>query len=327
MRDRGCQLVAAEVSSHALALHRVAATRFAVAAFTNLSQDHLDFHGDMESYLEAKTRLFNEHEVGVAVLNIDDPAGRRIAGGYGGEKITVGAGGDVRVVATTPHLASSEIRLHTPWGEETVSAPVVGSFNIENVAIAAACCLAAGIDFGAVMAGLEDLGGVPGRYEVVSGDDPVRVIVDYAHTPDGIAAAILAARQAAPERLIALVGAGGDRDREKRPLMGEALSRADHAYITSDNPRSEDPGAIAAEVLSGVPPGSSVTVEVDRRLAIGAAVARGEPGDIVLILGRGHEPFQEVGGERRPFDDRQVAREALASLRGNQVVGDRGTTT
>ena len=315
MRDRGAALVAVEVSSHGLALGRVRATRFAVAAFTNLSQDHLDFHGDMSSYLAAKRTLFEEYELGTAVVNIDDPAGKEIAASYTGDLITVGRQGDV--VTSRPQTESGRTRfeLETPWGTASVDAPLVGAFNVSNAAVAAASSVAAGLSFDDVIEGLASLQPVPGRFEIVSGTHPVLVVVDYAHTPDGITKAIAAARDLKRGRVIALIGAGGDRDRAKRPLMGEAVSQADLAVITSDNPRSEDPTEIAKAVLGGVALETDVILDTDRRSAIQRAIDEAEDGDIVLVLGRGHEPMQEIGGERHPFDDRAIARGALANRR------------
>lgn len=322
MRDGGAELVAVEVSSHGLELGRVLATRFAVAAFTNLSRDHLDFHGDMESYLGAKRRLFEEYEVGTAVINIDDEAGADIAAGYGGDLLTVGESGDVSAAGIETVDTGTRFELATPWGMAELTAPVVGAFNVDNAIIAAACALAAGIELDDVAAGLEDLAGVPGRFEVVSGDYPILVVVDYAHTPEGIARAIEAARDIRDrKKVIALIGAGGDRDREKRPLMGRAVATADLAVVTTDNPRSEDPETIARGVLDGVPLETDVIFELDRRSAIHRAVMEAAEGDVVLILGRGHEPMQEVAGEMRPFDDRAVAREVLAS-RGMSAESD-----
>lgn len=309
----GVSLVAVEVSSHALALRRVAGTRFAVAAFTNLSQDHLDFHGDMSAYLAAKRSLFDDYEVGTAVINVDDPAGSEIALSYKGDLVTVGKSGDLRVEDLSAGPSGATFTLATPWGTARVTAPVRGTFNVENAMIAAACCLSSGLDLDQVVAGLEDLSPVPGRFEVVSRDeDPVTVIVDYAHTPRSISEAIAAARATTRGRVIALGGAGGERDREKRPMMGRALSEADLAVVTSDNPRSEDPEAIVGEVVAGLTPGSEAMVVVDRSEAISAAIAAAREGDLVLLLGRGHEPMQEIAGERRPFDDREVAKRALA---------------
>ena len=315
MRDAGCQLVSVEVSSHALSLHRVRAIRFEVAAFTNLSQDHLDFHGDMARYLAAKETMFHEYELGTAVINVDDPAGRAIADRYRGALVEVGAGGDARAESIVPTATGSAFRLITPWGDRDVEAAVTGRFNVDNAVVAAVCSLAAGVGLEDVSTGLAGLPGVPGRFERVSADDPVTVIVDYAHTPAGISHAIATARGITGGRVIAVVGAGGDRDRDKRPLMGEAVSAADVAVITSDNPRSEDPRSIVESVVEGLDAGIVQIVEIDRRRAIEVALSEARSGDVVLILGRGHEPFQEIAGEKIAFDDRAVAVSTLALLR------------
>ncbi len=322
MRDRGASLVAAEVSSHALEFGRTRATEFAVAAFTNLSQDHLDFHGDMDSYRLAKERLFTEYRVGTAVFNIDDPVGARLADQYERPSLTVGRGGDVSLHHVEPAgPGRTRIHLETPWGATSREVPVFGEFNLSNLAMAAACCVAAGIEFATVAEALGDVDGVPGRFELVSGDDPVAVIVDYAHTPEAVSRVVAVGRDIAHGRVIAVLGAGGDRDRAKRPAMGAALSTADLAIVTSDNPRSEIPGEIVDAVLSGVDAGRPHLVEVDRREAIDMAIAEAEPGDVVLVLGRGHEPFQQVGDERIPFDDRVVAAESLARHRKSTEYG------
>jgi UDP-N-acetylmuramoyl-L-alanyl-D-glutamate--2,6-diaminopimelate ligase len=315
MRDHGADLVAAEVSSHALEYGRVLATRFAVAAFTNLSQDHLDFHGDMASYRASKTRLFTEYELAMAVVNIDDPVGADLASGYRGEILTVGVDGHVSATDIVSDRMGSRFRLATPWGSADVDAPVLGEFNVSNLVVAATCCLAVGMGFDDVVSGMGHVAGVPGRFEVVSGDDPVTVVVDYAHTPEGVAKAVDTGRGLTDGRVIALVGAGGDRDRDKRPAMGAAISRADLAIITSDNPRSEEPASIVEAVAGGIDLRADRLIEVDRRRAIELALQQACPGDLVLILGRGHEPMQEAGGERIPFDDRSVAHDALTRLR------------
>lgn len=318
MRDAGVDLVAAEVSSHALDLGRVAATRFAVAAFTNLSQDHLDFHGDMDAYGQAKRRLFTEYEVGKAVINIDDTAGRSIASDYRGDLLTVGRDGEVRSSELRAVDTGTSFKLDTPYGSAQVVSPVVGSFNVDNAVLAAACALASDLRFGDVVDGLHSLAGVPGRFEIVSGDDPIRVVVDYAHTPEGVELALQAAGTMTPRRVIAMIGAGGDRDREKRPLMGSAASAADLAIVTSDNPRSEDPDSIVAAVAAGLDPETDAIIESDREAAIGRAVDEAEDGDVVLVLGRGHEPTQEIAGRQVPFDDREVARRALNARRSRE---------
>lgn len=316
MRDRGVTLVAAEVSSHALEFERVKGTRFAVAAFTNISQDHLDFHGDMAAYRAAKERLFTEYEVGTAVINIDDPVGAEIASGYRANLMTVGTGGDFSAGEIERSSGHTGFTLNSPWGAVRITAPVIGDFNVSNLVVAAACSAAAGIPFDDVVVGMSRVAGVPGRFEIVSGDDPIIVIVDYAHTPEGVATVVEAGRRLSTGRVIGLLGAGGDRDRAKRPAMGAALSETDFAIITSDNPRGEDPASIAAAVMSGVDPNSKHSLEIDRRSAIDLAIDTAEDGDVVLILGRGHEPMQDLGEERIPFDDREVAASSLARRRG-----------
>ncbi|MEX1091877.1 MAG: UDP-N-acetylmuramoyl-L-alanyl-D-glutamate--2,6-diaminopimelate ligase [Acidimicrobiia bacterium] len=312
MRDAGVAKAAVEVSSHALDLHRVDGTRFAVAAFTNLSQDHLDFHGTMEDYRSAKARLFRDFEIGTAVFNVDDETGRDLAAGYSGEKLTVGRGGDFEAVAVESVPAGTEFRMVTPDGVFSSSAGVHGRFNVSNLMVAIAGSVAAGAPVGGLIEHLGDIGPVPGRFEIVSREGEPTVVVDYAHTPDGIAMAVATGREMASGKLIAVFGAGGDRDRAKRPLMGGAASAADVLVVTSDNPRSEDPERIIDDVMEGVTTGS--TRQNDRRKAIAEAIGMAGPGDVVLILGKGHEASQEIAGEVLPFDDREIARESLNLL-------------
>lgn len=321
MRDDGCDLVAMEVSSHALSLGRVRGTGFAVAAFTNLSQDHLDFHGDMGSYRAAKETLFHDYEVGTAVVNVDDPTGAEIAANIEGPMVAVGEGRDAFASDVRLDRSGTRFEFISPWGRAGVMAPVAGRFNVDNAVIAAVSCLAAGMEFDEVCASLVRLPVVPGRFERVSGDDPVTVIVDYAHTPAGITHAIAAAREMGSGRVIALAGAGGDRDRDKRALMGGALAAADLAVVTSDNPRSEDPLSIIDAVVAGVGSPAELRVEPDRLRAIELALAEAVAGDVVLILGRGHEPYQELADGKIEFDDRVVAARALASSRGSAESG------
>ncbi len=317
MRDEGVDLVSTEVSSHALELGRVRATSFAVAAFTNLSQDHLDFHGDMSSYLAAKRRLFEEYEVGSAVINIDDPAGVGIARSYSGDLVTVGDQGDVQVTSVTPTPHGTSFTMLSPWGEASTHGPVISRFNLENLVMASTCALAAGLGFDEVIAGIESVNRVPGRFELIETTSGFSVVVDYAHTPEGIAKAIEASRSITQGRVIVVVGAGGDRDRDKRPLMGAATLKADVTVITSDNPRSEDPASIVAEVVAGADPTHAAAI-VDRREAIEHAIGEAGHGDMVLVLGRGHEPSQDIDGEKVPFDDRAVVREILGQTAESQ---------
>lgn len=320
MRELGAEVVAAEISSHALEMSRVAATRFEVAAFTNLSQDHLDFHGTMDAYRRAKESLFRDYEVGTAVINVVDPVGADIARWVKTPLIRVGAGGEVRAENVDTSRYESVFDLVTESGTFPVRSGPVGMFNVENALVAVGCCLALGLDLEEIGPGLDELSPVPGRFEQVSAAGPFRVVVDYAHTPGGIEQAIAVARSIGASRVIAVVGAGGDRDREKRPMMGRAVSAADVAILTSDNPRSEDPDRILGEVASGAP-GPDVILEVDRRRAIERAIAVADEGDVVLILGKGHETGQEIGGRVLPFDDRVVAREILRSGAGSADSG------
>ena len=319
MRDLGANVIAAEISSHALALGRVSATKFAVAAFTNLSQDHLDFHGDMASYQAAKERLFRDYEVGVAVINVNDPVGREIGGWASPPRILIGRG-DLWAENVATSLQGTSFDLLAGGFRIPVVAPLIGAFNVENALVAAGCCLALGLDMEEVVAGLRVLSPVPGRFELVSSPFPVHVVVDYAHTPEGIHQAIAVAREVAPGRVIAVFGAGGDRDKEKRPLMGRAAIEADLSVLTSDNPRSEDPEAIMRDVMSGIEE-SEVVVEADRRRAIEHAIRAASPGDVVLVLGKGHEKGQEIGDRVLPFDDKVVAGEILERIARSSDLG------
>jgi UDP-N-acetylmuramoyl-L-alanyl-D-glutamate--2,6-diaminopimelate ligase len=293
MLDAGDRSCAMEASSHASVLHRLDHVRFAVLVFTNLSQDHLDFHGDMESYFEAKRRLFLVEPRPVAVVNVGDEYGRRLAQEL--PDAIPFSGDDAGAVD------GIELRLQ-------------GRFNVENALAALSAARALGIDDGSIRRGLESVRGVPGRFESVDAGQPFHVIVDYAHKPDALEKVLRAARELAGERrMICVVGAGGDRDRGKRAVMGRLASElADLAIVTSDNPRSEDPEAIAAEIVSGAD--GEVEVELDRAAAIGRAVGLAAPGDVVLIVGKGAEQGQEFADRTVPFDDRAAAKEALEAL-------------
>lgn len=292
MLDAGDRSCALEASSHASELHRLDRVRFAVLVFTNLSQDHLDFHGTMERYYQAKRRLFGEVPAAVCV---DDPWGRRLVEELGGVDLTFGLAEDADVRPDA--LAGVDLKLR-------------GRFNVVNALGALAAARLLGIPDDAAAAGIESVAGVPGRFEEVAAGQPFTVLVDYAHTPDSLELVLRAARELGDGRLVCVFGCGGDRDREKRPLMGRVASElADVAVVTSDNPRSEEPGTIIAEVLEGV--AGDVVVEPDRRAAIERAVDEARPSDVIVIAGKGHEQGQEVGGVVLPFDDREVAREAL----------------
>lgn len=323
MRERGAHAVAMEVSSHALALHRVAGCAFDVAVFTNLTQDHLDFHRTMEAYFDAKAHLFTllKEKGGAAVINLDDPAGKRLRDMIEGPVVTYGLTPEADVTAAAATYDTHGVRafVRTPWGTGELSSPLLGRHNLYNLLAALGIGGALGIPVGPALEGLAAMRRIPGRLEPVENGQPFKVVVDYAHTPDALESVLRALREFCPGRLIVVFGCGGDRDRTKRPLMGEAGARgADRVYLTSDNPRSESPDAILAEIAAGVrkvPGGAERTVvRVDRREAMTVALQDARPGDLVLIAGKGHERVQIIGQQRIPFDDREVAREVLREL-------------
>jgi UDP-N-acetylmuramoyl-L-alanyl-D-glutamate--2,6-diaminopimelate ligase len=330
MLESGDEACAMEVSSHALALHRADAIDFDVALFTNLTQDHLDFHKDMEDYFQVKRRLFTGSST--AVVNVDDPYGRRLAEGR--ECVTFSAEGaeadytarDVsfdstgaRFTVVTPPTGlkvNPGFTFRPVGGEFAVRTGLPGHFNVANALGAFAAAAALGVEPEVAAAGLASAGRVPGRFEPVEEGQGFAVLVDYAHTPDSLENVLRAARRLTEGRLICVFGAGGDRDRDKRPKMGRAAAElSDLAIVTSDNPRSESSEAIVAEVLVGIEGRDEVEVEVDRRAAIALAFQRAQPGDTVVIAGKGHEQGQEFeNGRKLPFDDREVAREELRRL-------------
>jgi UDP-N-acetylmuramoyl-L-alanyl-D-glutamate--2,6-diaminopimelate ligase len=321
MLDSGDRACAMEVSSHALSLHRADAIHFEVALFTNLTQDHLDFHADMEDYFQAKRRLFAELAPGAAIVNVDDSYGARLAAEF--DCLTFSAAG------AAADYSASEVRFDASGaafvaaGHELQTA-LPGDFNVANALGAYATARALGVDAEEAAGALAAAPRVPGRLEPVEEGQGFAVLVDYAHTPDSMENVLRAARRLTPGRVISVFGAGGDRDRDKRPKMGRAGGElSDLAVVTSDNPRSEEPAAIAAEVAAGAEgQAAAVEVELDRRAAIALALARAEPGDTVVIAGKGHENYQEFeGGRRIDFDDRVVAREELRRLAG---AGDAG---
>jgi UDP-N-acetylmuramoyl-L-alanyl-D-glutamate--2,6-diaminopimelate ligase len=320
MRDRGAEFVFMEVSSHALELHRADAIRFDVAAFTNLSQDHLDFHGDMERYFAAKQRLFEPERAARAVINIGDPAGLRLAEQVTIPTTTVAVGEAADIVATIHEMTASgtHFSIMSAEGPIEVVLPLAGSFNVANAVVAYGICADLGITHEIIATGLGSLETVAGRMQSIDPDADITVIVDYAHTPAAIETVVEAARAMTDAAVIAVIGAGGDRDHEKRPMMGAASGRhANLTVVTTDNPRSEDPAAIVRAVTSGVRsiPTARVEVIVDRAEAIAHAITVAEPGDVVLILGRGHEPMQEVMGEFLPLSDVDVASASLGVRR------------
>ncbi|HVE92389.1 MAG TPA: UDP-N-acetylmuramoyl-L-alanyl-D-glutamate--2,6-diaminopimelate ligase [Actinomycetota bacterium] len=314
MRDAGAEVVAMEVASHGLHQRRVSGTRFACAAFTNLTQDHLDYHGTMDDYFEAKALLFQPSYTPRAVINIDDAAGRRLVERTRDlDVLTYGEGGDVHAVDVTPSASGTTAVISTPEGRLETHSPLVGRYNVDNILCATGICLVLGLPLDAVAAGVSTAS-APGRLERVDAGQPFTVVVDYAHTPDALASVLTTARQLTQRRLIVVFGCGGDRDRAKRPLMGAAAtSIADLAVITSDNPRSEDPGAIIREIAAGVAREGFVT-EPDRRRAIERALSEAGPGDVVVIAGKGHETGQTFAGHTIEFDDRTVARELLGGV-------------
>jgi UDP-N-acetylmuramoyl-L-alanyl-D-glutamate--2,6-diaminopimelate ligase len=312
-RKGGGTAVAMEVSSHALYQHRPDAVEFAAGVFTNLTQDHLDYHESMDAYFEAKALLFEPGRVGVAVINRSDPWGEKLITRLRTEQpstpvVTFGVddGQDVRL-----HPGESTFE----WQGRPVRIRVGGRFNVMNALAAASCAHALGVKPDTIVSGLGHVDSVDGRFELVDTGQPFTVIVDYAHTPDGLAQVLQTARELGPGRLIAVFGAGGDRDHDKRPLMGAvAAEQADLAVITSDNPRSEDPDRIIADIVAGATQSSNLIIEPDRAGAIATALANAREGDVVVIAGKGHETGQELGGRIIPFDDVDVARDALARI-------------
>ncbi len=330
MRERGVDAAAMEVSSHALALHRVDGCRFAGAAFTNLSQDHLDFHPTLEDYFEAKAVLFDPKRgflpkaPGCAVISADDDYGRRLALRHP-DAVTFGIGEDAdwRAVDIRSGPAGSDFGVLAPGGGEPVRAHVQlpGSFNVSNALCAIALLTQTGTELGAALEGVAGLEGVPGRMERIDAGQPFLAVVDYAHTPAAVTSLLATVRELVPGRVLVVLGCGGDRDRGKRPLMGAAaVVGADQAFLTSDNPRSEDPLAIldemsegARQAAAGISPAGAVVVEPDRAAAIALAVRTASAGDAVVVAGKGHETGQEIAGVVHPFDDREVLRAALSA--------------
>jgi UDP-N-acetylmuramoyl-L-alanyl-D-glutamate--2,6-diaminopimelate ligase len=296
MLDAGDRSAAMEATSHGSELGRLVGIRFSSLAFTNLTQDHLDLHGTMEAYFEAKRRLFLEGRP-PAAINLGDQWGRKLA--------------EDRPDALTYGFADdAEIRPEALFG---IDLKLKGRFNVENALAALASCRLLGIDDDAIARGLEAVDGVPGRFEAVDEGQPFTVLVDYAHTPDSLENVLTTARELTSSRLICVFGCGGDRDREKRPIMGRiAAELADVPIVTSDNPRSEDPGAIIDEIVAGI--SGDAEIIQDRRSAIAHAIETAEPGDVVVIAGKGHEQGQQFRDRTVPFDDREVAREALRRL-------------
>jgi UDP-N-acetylmuramoyl-L-alanyl-D-glutamate--2,6-diaminopimelate ligase len=325
MRDAGAQTVAIEVSSHALHQHRVEGVHFAAVCFTNLSREHLDYHGSLDAYFEAKALLFARTRTPAGAVNLDDAHGASLVARARREGLDVwtyavdDAAADLGVIDVELGARATRATIvdRRRVTARIVDLPLVGAFNVANALAAAATARAAGFDLDAVAAGLTEPVVVPGRLERVDAGQPFAVLVDYAHTPDALGRVLAATRPLAGNggRVLCVFGCGGDRDPGKRPLMGAAVAAgADVAVLTSDNPRSEDPQAIADAVLPGLADAREVRVELDRRTAIAGALAAAAPGDVVVIAGKGHETGQTADGRTVPFDDRVVARQELESL-------------
>jgi UDP-N-acetylmuramoyl-L-alanyl-D-glutamate--2,6-diaminopimelate ligase len=308
LRDQGRRAVAMEVSSHALAQQRVDGIVFDVAAFTNLSHDHLDHHATMDDYFAAKASLFEPSRAHLGVVNVDDPWGERLWRAASIPMVPVRRSDASDIGASVSTIAFR-------WKGRAVAVALGGLFNVDNALMAASIASALEVEDDAIVAGLAQSSPVPGRMEVIDHEVPFSVVVDFAHTPAGLEVVLSSARPLTSGRIICVFGCGGNRDRAKRPLMGEVADRlADVAILTSDNPRDEDPLAIIDDVRAGMHGHATLVVEPDRRAAIGAALGRAHPGDLVLIAGKGHETTQTVGDRTLPFDDRDEARNALARL-------------
>jgi UDP-N-acetylmuramoyl-L-alanyl-D-glutamate--2,6-diaminopimelate ligase len=338
MAEGGVTHVVMEVSSHALDQKRTEECPFQVAIFTNLSRDHLDYHGSMEAYTKAKSRLFRGLRKQAwgrgprAVINLDDPVGRSMTQVTEATVVSYGLGPGCDVTADHIQITSSGLRarLHTPWGDADIRSSLIGEFNIYNIMAASAAAFCLGLDAGAVVSGIARLEGVPGRLERVRNRRSLNIVVDYAHTPDALLKVLKALRPSVDGRLISVFGCGGDRDRGKRAQMGRVGGElSDVVIITSDNPRTEEPASIAAQVEEGVreaglkkpdgPPSGSTTspfylVELDRAMAIRTAVDMAGKDDLVLIAGKGHEDYQIIGKKKRDFDDRLVAAAASGGM-------------
>jgi UDP-N-acetylmuramoyl-L-alanyl-D-glutamate--2,6-diaminopimelate ligase len=323
MVERGVGAAAMEVSSHALALHRVDGTRFAVVGFTNLSQDHLDFHADLDDYFAAKARLFTPPFASVGLVNADDEHGGRLLASPRIELVGFSLSGDPAAAWRASDLVAdasgSRFTAHGPGARVAVRTALPGRFNAANALAALAMLATTGVDPDVAARGIAGLRGVPGRLERVDAGQPFTALVDFAHTPEAVSAMLATVREMTAGRVLVVLGCGGDRDAAKRPLMGAAAARlADVAVLTSDNPRSEDPQAILESVVSGarsVPAEQQgeVVVQIDRAAAIGLAVSRARPGDVLVVAGKGHEQGQEVAGVVHPFDDRTALRAQLAA--------------
>ena len=325
LQQRGAEMVAMEVSSHALDQGRAAAVHFDLAVLTNLSQDHLDYHQDMEAYAEAKQRLFRMPGLQVAVLNMDDPFSERIRGDLSGAVRVVGYGCGkpfdgmldhwLRATHILPEQDGLAVTLESSWGEGQLKCGLLGRFNVSNLLAVLAVLLEQGVAFDAALEKLSALTTVSGRMERFGGGERPLVVVDYAHTPDALEHALKALQEHVGGRLVCVFGCGGDRDRGKRPLMGAIAERyADRVIVTDDNPRTEAGDRIVDEILAGMSDSAQVAVQRRRDLAIEQAIREAAPGDLVLIAGKGHEDYQLVGDRVLPFSDRQQVEKCLAEV-------------
>ena len=318
-RSKGVEALAMEVSSHALSERRADGIEFDAAVFTNLTQDHLDFHSTMESYAEAKHRLFTElpkqtEKRFVGAFNIDDPVGDRWSIEQNGPSVTYGFHSGADLIGTPLEVKVDKIKLRLEYrGEVELEVPLGGSFNVSNCLSASAGMLAMGYDLSAIGEALPHVRPVPGRFEAVKNNRGIGVIIDYAHTSDALEKLLDSVRELRPNRVVTVFGCGGDRDTTKRPKMARAASeRSDVTVVTSDNPRTEDPAEILSQVKAGVIDGRESVAIIDRREAVAYAVKNAQPGDVVVIAGKGHENYQIIGRTKYPMDDRELVREALS---------------
>ena len=318
MVSSGCKACILEVSSHAMVLHRVDGLRMEVAAFTNLTQDHLDFHSDMEDYFQVKARLFTDHSTVSGVVNIDDGYGARLYREADGPILTVGMkAGDVRIRGEIDGWSwGSRFVLETPWGTIPVNTTLPGHFNVYNIMVAVAVCGLLGVDAGKISEGIQDVTMVPGRFERVDKGQPYAAIVDYAHTPDALKNLLENVRMITRGKAIVVFGCGGDRDRSKRSIMGGIAGKlADQVIVTSDNPRSEDPDSIIDEIVAGMAHcRANVRRVADRREAIKLASRMAGPDDILVVAGKGHENYQTTGDQVLPFSDVDEVAAAIAAV-------------
>lgn len=332
-REKGGRSVVMEVSSHAIALQRVYGTRFAVCVFTNLTHDHLDFHKDVEDYFQAKARLFTENlkPEGTAVVNMDDPYGLKLAEILKKERpdvrmITYGFSEEARVRPLKHEMAWDGIRLEleTPWGKSELTSSLSGLFNISNIMAAYAAAAAGGVPPARIEESVRGFRNVPGRFEKVEAGQPFTVLVDYAHTPDALERLLENARKLTDRKLITVFGCGGDRDRKKRPVMGKIAAEAsDTVFVTSDNPRTEDPDAIIRDIMNGISASPSIQIVPDRKEAIRQSLLSAENGDCVVIAGKGHEDYQILGTEKHHFDDRETVREIITAPAGQNLTKEK----